>query len=393
MLLSKVLNNIVKIDKDVQVFIRSHNGSLEVVGYTPLQKVKYVFTLLPTTLPDSLLVLSKDTASRLATLLIEGREGDTQSSQEDELKTLSIKDNTLIVQRSTKRTVVNAIKPTTALTNEFLKSHSDTATAIAKAPVFNLSLQSLENVIKYTSHASNDTSIGDIVLQGFHVLVKTGSRELELMASNGIIMALSSIDIEPVANVPTTGDKLLLVNRLLKSLPGLCFGETVQFFYTDEYVAFLSSDPTQGVTGTITYSLTKGKGVDYRNIVDKVVDSSKDSATLRKSVLLSAVNNALLFSDEDNHHKTTFHISNNGGVGSITVGAKSTYGEHSETVFDVNVTAPTTFTLNCSIFKKCLMAIPSSDCAVVIRYITTNPVSPILVETPYLVELIAPTKG
>ena len=238
MLLSKVLNNIVKIDKDVQVFIRSHNGSLEVVGYTPLQKVKYVFTLLPTTLPDSLLVLSKDTASRLATLLIEGREGDTQSSQEDELKTLSIKDNTLIVQRSTKRTVVNAIKPTTALTNEFLKSHSDTATAIAKAPVFNLSLQSLENVIKYTSHASNDTSIGDIVLQGFHVLVKTGSRELELMASNGIIMALSSIDIEPVANVPTTGDKLLLVNRLLKSLPGLCFGETVQFFYTDEYVAF-----------------------------------------------------------------------------------------------------------------------------------------------------------
>ena len=234
------------------------------------------------------------------------------------------------------------------------------------------------NAFNYTRHASNDKSIGDVVLRGFHFLIKTDSSEV--MASNGSMLSLVNINqTSPEFN----SSELLLLNsdfiRLLK-----LFGDEEVFVGFNENSVSVFQEKENYTIRAIT-ARTSGKDLPYQSVIDSTKDSVLYHYVVDKAEFSRLIKQLKVFSEE--RSSLTFY-----STGEFTV---SSSGKSGESSFEVPVLSHGDFPennieikMNVSNLHSYLNASRSDTVKISIK----DELSPMLLEDSFGLEILAPLR-
>lgn len=155
----------------------------------------------------------------------------------------------------------------------------------------------LSSVITNVKHAANDKSIGDVVLKGYHMTVDSG--RMELMATNGAILSVSSLPVE------TKLQQTFLLNQDFHQVSQLLYGETIIGAGSDSLSLTFNDD--SNVTYMLVTSLVSGLPVNYSPVV---VSAEKNPHTLALETkdFYEALRRIEFFTDENKNNRVTLSL-------------------------------------------------------------------------------------
>jgi len=240
----------------------------------------------------------------------------------------------------------------------------------------------LKNGFSYTKHASNDKSIGDIVLRGFHFTL--GHEVTEIMASNGAMLSFVKVN---QANLDFHTNQVLLLNPDFYSL--------IKTFNDDGEIKIGFNENAVSLTQTSDYftiravsSLLSGKTpLQYEKVVASAKQSVKASYVVPKKSFLDAVRDIKVFSADS---KTIISIFN---TGEIEISSNGTRGEATRQLEVASYKNPEDKNVAIRINTDYLFNYLSGNKAELISIGASEPLSPIIFEDSYGIEVMAPLRN
>lgn len=268
------------------------------------------------------------------------------------------------------KTKVNLVKEAISL--------SDLAKGYEKIKVAHFNGKELKDAFSYVKHASNDKSLGDTVLRGFHFTLN--SNKAEIMASNGFVMSVVPIQ---QLNDEFEESITLLLNADFFSITRLLSDDIIKVGYNETSVSLTSEQ--ENYTIRIITSLTKGNALPYKRVLGDTIPANKNIFVLDKESFLSAAKQAKIFSEK----RSIMKFYNTGEVDIISS------GDRGETKNEVDVKSFMLSTeeqesleikINSDYLLKFLQSVKSEAVSVKLNTEST----PIIFDDNFGTELIAP---
>jgi len=240
----------------------------------------------------------------------------------------------------------------------------------------------IKNAFSYTRHASNDKNIGDIVLRGFHFTL--GHESAEVMASNGAMLSLVKINQN---NVDFKDSQILLLNPEFISLIKV-FGDEGELKIGFNESSVSVTQFSEYFTLRAVSSLLSGKSpLPYEKVISSAREGIKLSYVVNKKSFLEAVRDVRVFSSDT---KTTISIFNTGEFELTSTGMR---GEASRQVEVASYKNPADKNIDIRINIEYLFNYLSSNRSELISVGVSDPLSPVVFEDSYGVELMAPLRN
>lgn len=167
---------------------------------------------------------------------------------------------------------------------------SDLAKGYEKTDTAEFNGKEFKDAFSYVKHASNDKSLGDTVLRGFHLTIN--SNKAEVMASNGFVMSV--VPLQQI-NENFNQSTILLLNHDFFSVTRLLSDEKVKLGYNENSVSLTCEE--ESYTIRIITSLTKGNPLPYQRVLSETLPNNKNVYVLDKESFLFSAKQARIFSD------------------------------------------------------------------------------------------------
>lgn len=346
------LQEILKIVKKNPILIEVKDNKLFVGTYTDYHKVIYETNVNHENLKA---VISPEIAKDLPNM-ITGQ--------------VSINENNLEIKNEKNKTKI-------ALSEETL-SLKDLSKNYEKNTQCSFSGKEFKDAFYYARHASNDKSLGDIVLRGFHFYLTEDVAEI--MASNGIILSLVKIQQQ---NEEFNSSEMLLLNSDFVNLLKLFSDENINVGYNENSIT-LSSEHENHIIRVIT-SRTKGDSLPYRDVVKEAQTNKNINLLIEKNELLEKIKQIKVFSQE----KFTLTIYN---TGEIELSSQGDYGEAKRSLEVLSQNKQLNENLSINLNTNYLYSYLITNKSDTISMNIKNPEAPVFFEDAYGVEIIAPLR-
>jgi DNA polymerase III sliding clamp (beta) subunit (PCNA family) len=240
----------------------------------------------------------------------------------------------------------------------------------------------LKTSFLYTRHASNDKTIGDIVLRGFHFTLNHD--HAEIMASNGAMLSLVKVNQN---NLEFNSNQVLILNpdffNLIKTFQDdgdihLGFNEmAVSMMQTSEYFTLRAVS-----------SLISGKNpLPYERVVETARKGVKSLYVVNKKSFLDSVKDVKVFSSES---KATLTLFNTGEFEISTEGSK---GQATRQVDVSTHKNPNDENINLKVNIEYLFNYLNGNKTELISVGVADSLSPIFFEDSYGIEVLAPLRN
>lgn len=157
--------------------------------------------------------------------------------------------------------------------------------------------ESLSRVVSGVKHASNDKSIGDVVLKGYHL--SASKDKIEMMASNGAVLSVATLSAD------TSLSQTFLLNQDFHQISQLFHGEVTVGVGSDTLsCTFLGED---GVTYRVVTGLTSGTPIAYSGVLESA-EKNKYKVVLETRDFYEALKRVEFFTDEDRNSRVLVKI-------------------------------------------------------------------------------------
>jgi len=283
------LITVLKIAKENPILIEKRTDQLYVGTYTEYHKVVYQTTV-KNTLENFKAIISAQIAKDLPDMI----SGD-----------IEVDEASISFKNSSNKTKIALVQDSMSLTS--------LARGYEKENNASFNTNELREAFFYTRHASNDKTIGDLVMRGFHFTLNSSA--CEVMASNGAILSLVKLY---QTNPDFDKSHVLLVNPDFFNVLKLLQGETTFVGFNENSVSLTSSNNNH--TLRIISSLINGKNLPYESVVSSARSSTKVRYVVDKRSFVDAVKQVKVFSDKSIELKIfktgEFEVSTEGTLGS-----------------------------------------------------------------------------
>jgi hypothetical protein len=283
------LVQILKIAKDNPILVEKRNNQLYVGTYTDYHKVVYQ-TPVKHSLENFRAVISTEIAKNLPDMIVGDIEIDESS--------LSFTSN----HNKTKIALIQNPITLTSLAKGYEKENNAS-----------FSTNELREAFFYTKHASNDKTIGDLVMRGFHFTINPSA--CEVMASNGAILSLVKLY---QTNPDFNKSHVLLLNPDFFNVLKLLQGEITSIGFNENSISLTSENENH--TLRVISSLVSGKNLPYESVVSASRSSARVKYVVNKRSFLEAVKQVKVFSENSAELKVfntgEFEIKTEGNNGS-----------------------------------------------------------------------------
>jgi DNA polymerase III sliding clamp (beta) subunit (PCNA family) len=237
----------------------------------------------------------------------------------------------------------------------------------------------MKNAFFYVRHASNDKTIGDVVMKGAHFLVTPSASEV--MASNGAMLSLARLHQK---NPDFNSSQLLLLNAEFFNVIKVLGDDTVTLGFNDNSVSLTYINGLGTIR--IISSLLNGKNpLPYSSVIESAKIKNNIKFVLKKNELLEAVRQVKIFSDD----RITISVYNTGEFELFSSGAR---GEAKRSVSVLSSTNKEDRNLSIDVNAEYLNSYLSSNKADMISVSFSDEVSPILFEVDIGIEILAPLR-
>jgi len=261
------LITILKIAKEKPILVEKREGQLYVGTHTEYHKVVYQ-TSVKNTLENFKAVIAPEIAKDLPDMIV----GD-----------ITVDENSMSFVNASNKTKI-------ALSQEPISLVS-LAKGYEKDNNASFNTSELREAFFYTRHASNDKTIGDLVMRGFHFTLNPNA--CEVMASNGAILSLVKLyQTDPDFNK----SHVLLLNPDFFNVLKILQGETTLIGFNENSISLTSQDDSHTIR--VISSLVSGKSLPYENVVSSALSSSKVKYVLERRSFLEAVKQVKVFSEK-----------------------------------------------------------------------------------------------
>jgi DNA polymerase III sliding clamp (beta) subunit (PCNA family) len=234
----------------------------------------------------------------------------------------------------------------------------------------------LKEAFSYVKHASNDKSIGDVVMKGAHFTIKPGSSEI--MASNGAMLSVSNThQINPDFNF----SEILLLNSDIFNVIKIIGDENVKIGFNENN---LTLSYTEGLfTIRIISSLLSGKSpLPYKDVITNTKNSNKLNYVVEKLSFLDAVRQVKIFTE--NRLKISLY-----NTGEFEVSAFGSKGEAKRSVNVISSENKKDENLTVDVNVDYLFSYLVSNKSDVIKVSFSGQESPVLFEDSVGIEILA----
>lgn len=167
---------------------------------------------------------------------------------------------------------------------------SDLAKGYEKTDTADFNGKEFKDAFSYVKHASNDKSLGDTVLRGFHLTIN--SNKAEVMASNGFVMSV--VPVQQI-NQDFNQSAILLLNHDFFSVTRLLSDGVIRLGYNEKSVSLTCEE--ESYTIRIITSLTKGNPLPYQRVLSETLPLNKNVYVLDKESFLFSAKQARIFSE------------------------------------------------------------------------------------------------
>lgn len=159
--------------------------------------------------------------------------------------------------------------------------------------------EALASAVKRIKHAANDTSIGDVVLRGYHMTTTRDS--IEFMSSNGAVLAVTKIEAE------TESEGVILLNPEFHQVASLFSEEKVSIRQGKDTISFESKTSDERVIRVVS-NLTYGEPISYSDVVSSV-QQNPISLEINSRNFNNALKAGGFFTDDDHNNRVSLKIS------------------------------------------------------------------------------------
>lgn len=346
------LINLLKISKGNPFLIEAKNKKLYIGTYTDYHKVIYETGI---DSEDFRAIISSEIAKDIIDI----------ASQDFE-----VKENSMIFRQKDNTTVINLEKESINL--------FDLAKGYEKINVSHFNGKEFKDAFNYVRHASNDKSLGDTVLRGFHLTIN--SNKAEVMASNGFV--LSVVPLQQI-NDEFQESATLLLNPDFYNITKLIPDSPIHLGYNESSVS-LTCESEDYVIRIIT-SLTKGNPLPYQRVLSDVSPKNLTKYVLSKNSFLSSAKQARVFSED----KSTLKFYNTGEVDIFSSGKKGETKVSIE-VKEYSLKDDDQESIEIKINSDYLLRFLQSVKSELIQVKLNSESSPVLFEDNFGIEMIAP---
>lgn len=261
------LVTVLKVAKDNPILIEKRNDQLYVGTYTEYHKIIYQ-TSIKNDKSDFKAVIPASIAKNVPDMIL----GD-----------VLIEDSCITFVSDSNKTKISLVEDSINLVN--------LARGYEKENNAEFNTTELKEAFFYTKHASNDKTIGDLVMRGFHFTLKNS--ECEVMASNGATLSLVKLF---QTNIDFSKETVLLVNPEFFNAIKVLEGEFTKVGFNENSVSLTST--TDNYTLRIISSLVNGNSLPYENVVLSAQQNSQVSYVISRRSFLEAVKQVKVFSEK-----------------------------------------------------------------------------------------------
>lgn len=346
------LTEILKVPTKNPILIECRNNKLYVGTYTDYHKVIYETT-----------VNHKDFS---ATIPAEMAKELPEIAFED----FSVKDNFIELKQGNNKTKIATSEeniPLTSLAKGYEKENNASFDGKEFKEAFN-----------YTRHASNDKTLGDIVLRGFHFLVKPQASEV--MASNGSILSLVKIH---QTNPDFENSEMILLNSDFSKILKLVGDEPVNIGYNEKSVSITYQE--EDFTIRAISARTTGNALPYENVVDSTKQSCEYFFVIDKQDFLNNVKQLKVFSAD--RCSMSFY-----NTGEFTVSSSGQSGEASRDIKVMSTGKTPEENIEIKLNISNLFSFLVSTKSETVKMSIKDSLSPIFIEDSFGIEILAPLR-
>lgn len=283
------LITVLKIAKENPILIEKRADQLYVGTHTEYHKVVYQ-TPVKNTLENFKAVISAQIAKDLPDMI----SGD-----------IEVDESSLSFRNASNKTKVALVQDSISLTS--------LARGYEKENNASFNTNELREAFFYTRHASNDKTIGDLVMRGFHFTLNPSA--CEVMASNGAILSLVKLY---QTNPDFNKSHVLLLNPDFFNVLKILQGENTTIGFNENSISLTSSNDNHTVR--IISALINGKNLPYEGVVSSARSSVRVKYVVEKRSFLEAVKQVKVFSEKSAEIKIfktgEFEVSSDGDSGS-----------------------------------------------------------------------------
>lgn len=350
------ISTVLKIaDKESPILIEVRNNRLFIGTNTNYHKLIFESSL---TMEDFRAVISSEIAREAASMFL----GDFE-----------IHEDFIQFKNKTNKTKISLLKNSISL--------MELARGYEKSNNATFDGSELINAFSYTKHASNDKSIGDVVLRGFHFTLNDSTAEV--MASNGAILSLVKVN---QMDVDFNQSKTLLLNPDFFSLIKTFGNEELKIGFNENAISL--QQVTSDFTLRAVSSLIAGKqALPYENVIKTAKNGVKISCVVTKKSFLDAVKDVKVFSSDS---KSTLKLFN---TGELEIQADGTRGEAVREIDVSSIRNPNDDNLEVKLNIDYLFNYLSGNKSDLISIGFSDSLSPVVFEDSYGVEILAPLRN
>lgn len=266
--LKEGLLTILKLAKENPILIEKRGQQLYVGTYTEYHKVVY-----QTTIKDNKdnfkAIISAQIAKDLPDMIL----GDIQ-----------VEENSMSFINGADKTKISLVEDSNINLTYLARGYEKENNA-------SFNTEELRSAFFYTRHASNDKTIGDLVMRGFHFTLNPIS--CEVMASNGAILSMVKLH---QTNPDFNKSHVLLVNPDFFNALKVLQGETTAVGFNETAVSLTSEHENHTIR--IISSLINGKNLPYENVVSSTRSSVAVKYVVDKRSFLDSARQVKVFSDK-----------------------------------------------------------------------------------------------
>lgn len=239
----------------------------------------------------------------------------------------------------------------------------------------------LRDAFFYTKHASNDKSIGDVVLRGFHLTLNESSAEI--MASNGAILSLVKVNQK---DIEFSKNQVLILNPDFFSLIKTFGDEEVKVGFNENMISLTQT--TENFTLRAVSALVSGKQpLPYDTVIKAAKSNVKLSCVVTKKSFIDAVKDVKVFSPDN---KSTLKLYK---TGELEIKADGSRGEAVREIEVSSIRNPNDENFEVRLNVEYLLNYLSGNKSELISVGFSEPLAPIVFEDSYGVEVLAPLRN
>lgn len=278
------LSGLLKVAKGNPLLIEVKSNKLFMGTYSDYHKVVYEF---PCDHEDFRAVFSDDIVKDLPHLV----SGD-----------FTVSENSITFKRGKDRTDISLSKEPITLTG--------LSKGYEKKNLAHFLGSEIRSAFSYVKHASNDKSLGDVVLRGFHLTLD--SNKAEVMSSNGFM--LSVVPVQQTNDEFNQSDILILNSDFFNAVKLVDDEYDVHIGYNDSALSL--TQEADGYILRVITSLTKGNPLPYQKVLKEVEPRNKTQYVVDKNSFVDALRGITIFSED----RAEFGFYNTGEVSIFTSG-------------------------------------------------------------------------